>query len=420
MTSTEENPIVLMGLSGSADAYAIRDFLYRSHQACRWVELTNDEMAREMAGVDGLSDSRLPVCVLPNGERLFHATVAELAQQMGWAHAPREAEYDLAIYGAGPAGLSAAVYGASEGLKTVLIERSAIGGQAGSTSLIENYLGFKDGISGQDLAEAAREQASRFGAEILVTKEGVRAEFFDGKGAGYLSDGTRIVAKTAICATGIDYRRLGLPGEERLVGCGVYYGAGASEAELCKGENVFIVGGGNSAGQAAIFFANSGSHVTMLVRAKSLKDTLSQYLCARIASMPNIVVRKETTVVDLEGEGRLREIEIQTKNGVREKHATQWLFLCIGGEPHTGWAVKVGILRDEANYLLTGPDLLTNGKPPQGWSLPRLPYYLETSVPGMFAAGDVRHGSVKRCASAVGEGAMAVTFAHRYIADTFH
>jgi thioredoxin reductase (NADPH) len=395
----------------------IRDFLHRSDIPYEWVELGSDEDARTKAGVSGLSDPRLPVCTFPDGTRMEHPTIRQIVEKLGWSRDPSRSEYDVAIYGAGPAGLSAAVYASTEGLATIVVERSAVGGQAGSSSKIENYLGFPNGISGAELAERAREQACRFGAEILVGREGVRGEFLPGSGAGYLADGTKIVARATICATGIEYRRLGLPNEDRLLGAGVYYGAGASEASLCRGnEDVLVVGGGNSAGQAAMHFARVARTVYMVLRGSSLKETLSQYLLDRIHSAGNIRVMTNSEVTELEG-GEILEAVIITNrlNGESQRFVTRWLFVCIGGDPRTTWAEEVGIIRDEAGYLVTGPDLLLRHRAPEGWPLDRDPYYLETNVPGVFAAGDVRHGSVKRCASAVGEGAMAVAFVHRYL-----
>jgi len=414
--SETDHRIKLYGTRGSSVAYSIRDFLQRSDVPFQWIELVSDEQALAEAGVSGLADDRLPVCVFDDGTRLEKPTLRQITEKLGWFRNPSRAEYDVAIYGAGPAGLSAAVYGASEGLKTVVIERSAIGGQAGTSSKIENYLGFPDGIAGADLAERARHQACRFGAEFLVLREGVRGEFVAGKGIGYLADGTTIVARSTVCATGVSYRRLNLPNEDTLVGSGVYYGAGSSEASFCKDQHVFVVGGGNSAGQAAMHFSQYASQVTIVIRADSLKKTLSEYLVDRIQAAPNVDVLTRSEVVALHGNGSLNAISLRSKKtGDTQTVETNHIFLCLGGEPHTQWAADVGIVRDEEGYLVTGPDLLKNGQRPATWMLDRDPYYMETSKPGVFAAGDVRHGSVKRCASAVGEGAMAVTFVHRYL-----
>lgn len=410
--------VKIFGRSASSAGYMIRDFLHRSDVPFDWVELANDDQARTEAGVSNLRDSRLPVCIFPDGSRLECPNIRQIIEKLGWFHDPRRSEYDLAIYGAGPAGLSAAVYGASEGLATVLIERSAIGGQAGSSSKIENYLGFPKGISGAQLAENAREQALRFGAEILIGREGVRGEFLPGKGVGYLKDGTKIVARATICATGVRYRRLDLPNEDRLLDAGLYYGAGASEAALCNGdEEIFVVGGGNSAGQAVMYFSRFARSVVMVVRGSCLKETLSQYLVDRIKASPKVKVLHNSQVAALEGNETLQSIQIKNlQTGDIQTYQASRLFICIGGEPQTAWAQEVGIVRDAAGYLVTGPDLMQAGKPPSGWPLDRNPYYLETNMPGVFAAGDVRHGSVKRCASAVGEGAMAVAMVHRYLA----
>ena len=414
---TDDDPQVrLLGTRGSAGAHAIRDFLYRSGVPYRWVELRNDDQARAEAGVTGLADQRLPVCLFADGTRMECPSVRQITEKLGWFQNPSREEYDLAIYGAGPAGLSAAVYGASEGLKTVVVERWAVGGQAASSPRIENYLGFPEGISGGELAERAREQACRFGAEILLLREGVRGEFQPGLGIGYLADGTKIVSHACICATGITYRRLNLPNEDRFVGAGVYYGAGASEAELCGQEPVIVVGGGNSAAQAALHFARYASKVTLVLREARLTENMSEYLADRIRSEPRIEVLLNTVVTDLHGDRVLEAITVRNERTGEERFIeTDWLFLCLGGMPHTEWADEVGIIRDEAGYLVTGPDLLRNGERPKNWLLNREPYYLETNMPGVFAAGDVRHGSVKRVASAVGEGAMAVTFVHRYL-----
>jgi thioredoxin reductase (NADPH) len=417
-TTQQLSKIRLLGTHGSPTSYGLRDFLYRSNVPFEWIELTSDEQARELAQVKDLRDHRLPVCLFPGGARLESPTVRQIAEQLGWFQKPSGAEYDLAILGGGPAGLSAAVYGASEGLKTLLIERYAVGGQAGTSSRIENYLGFPEGISGSDLAKRARDQANRFGAEILLLHEGVRAELVPGKSIGHLADGSSFVMHAAICASGVEYRRLNLWNEERLRGAGVYYGAGTSEAELCSSQDVFVVGGGNSAGQAALYFSRYARKVYILIRGDGLKETLSHYLIDRISASANIEVRPHTEVVELHGDSQLEGLTLfDNLTGRQETIQARWLFLCLGGLPNTNWAGEVGLVRDQQCYLVTGPDLRKHSGFPSIWPLDREPYYLETSFPGMFAAGDVRHGSIKRCASAVGEGAMAVTFVHRYLAS---
>jgi thioredoxin reductase (NADPH) len=310
------------------------------------------------------------------------------------------------------------VYAASEGLRVVLLEREAVGGQAGTSSLIENYMGFPGGISGAHLAERARQQAVAFGAEILLMREGIKAEFREGKIFVDLADGGKMVARANICATGVEYRRLGLPGEDRLIGAGLYYGAGASEAPMCANEDVFVVGGGNSAGQAAMHLSEYAHRVTLLVRGERPAASMSDYLLRRLRSTPNVEIRTHKSVVALEGEDLLEAITIRDAgDGSEERVETGRLFVLIGGRPHTEWARDTDIIRDEAGYLVTGPGLLEHGRPPAVWPLERQPYFLETSVPGSFAAGDVRHGSVKRVASAVGEGAMAVQFVHRHLEE---
>jgi thioredoxin reductase (NADPH) len=411
-----QGPLQLLGRHDSSDAYALRDFLYRNSVPFEWVELKSDEQARALAQVSSLEDSRLPVCTFPDGTRLECPTILQITEKLGWYRNPSRTEYDLAILGAGPAGLSAAVYGASEGLSTLLIERYAVGGQAGTSSRIENYLGFPQGISGSELARRARDQACRFGAEIVLLREGVRAELRPGGAIGYLADGTHFVMHSGICASGVEYRRLNVWNEGQLYGRGVYYGAGASEAELCTAQDVCVVGAGNSAGQAAMHFSRYARKVRMLIRGDGLKQTVSQYLVDRILASPRIEVWTHTEVIELHGTDHLEAITVvNNQTGHQQVIETQWLFLCLGGIPNTKWAEEVGIIRDEQNYLVTGPDLRQQDGFTAKWPLEREPYYLEMSSPGMFAAGDVRHGSVKRCASAVGEGAMAVTFIHRYL-----
>ena len=413
----QQSKVKVFGRTGSPQGFAVRDFLYRNDVAFEWIELHTDDEARAI-GLESVADDRLPVCVFDDGTRMDRPTIRRISEKLGWFRDPSLSEYDLAIYGAGPAGLSAAVYGASEGLKTIVIERWAVGGQAGTSPRIENYLGFPQGISGAELADHAREQACRFGAEILISSEGVRGEFTAGKRVGYLADGTRVVARAAICATGVEYHRLPVANEERFRGAGVYYGAGASEAALCVGHKVVVVGGGNSAAQATLHFSQSVAHATLVVRGDSLKSTVSAYLVDRINAAKNVEVLTQTEVTALEGTDMLQAVLLTNRQtGASRRIETHWVFVCIGGAPRTEWAVQAGVTRDEAGYLVTGPDLLRDDQRPDGWPLDRPPYYLETNIPGLFAAGDVRHGSVKRCASAVGEGAMAVMFVHRYLAD---
>jgi thioredoxin reductase (NADPH) len=401
----------IYGTLGNATAYAIRDFLYRSDVPFEWVQLDGEQEPRGQS-----QGASLPLCVFADGTRIERPTIRQVIEKLGWFRNPSRAEYDLAIYGAGPAGLSAAVYAAADGLSTVLVERSAVGGQAGSSSRIENYLGFPQGISGMELAERARDQAVKFGVEILLARAGVKAQLEPGRGIGVLEDGTRIVARASICATGVAYRRLGLPDEDRLMGAGLYYGAGASEVLLMRGEQVFIVGGGNSAGQAALHFAPHASRVCITIRGDSLRSTLSQYLVDRIRTAPNIEVLPHTEVTALHGDTALREITVRdNRTGEEKRVTTRWLFVCIGGQPQTHWAQEAGVVRDQEGYLVTGPDLAAPGQRPPGWPLDRSPYFLETNRPGVFAAGDVRCNAVRRCASAVGEGAMAVAFVNQFL-----
>src|SRR5258706_1879208 len=334
--SSQRQPVVrVYGRTGAPHCYAVRDFLYRNDVPFEWIELRTDEEAR-CIGLGRSDDDRLPVCIFADGARMERPTIRSLSEKLGWLHDPSLSEYDLAIYGAGPAGLSAAVYGASEGLKTVVVERWALGGQASSSPKIENYLGFPQGISGADLAERARDQACRFGAEILIAREGVRGEFSAGKRVAYLADGTKVVARAAICATGIDYQALPVANEERFRNAGVYYGAGASEAAFCVGHHVVVVGGGNSAAQATLHFSKYSPKVTLVVRGDSLKSTVSAYLVDRVFAAKNVEVLTNTEVTGLEGNNALDAVELTNRRtGQRRRIETHWLFLCIGGAPRT-------------------------------------------------------------------------------------
>lgn len=301
----------------------------------------------------------------------------------------------------------------------MLIERAVVGGQAGTSSLIENYLGYPEGVSGAELAERARRQAMKFGVDLLVMREGIKAEFRNNRIYANLADGSKMVARANICATGVEYARLGLAEESGFLGRGVYYGGGAGEAQMCQHEHVFVIGGGNSAGQAVVHFSKYATKVTMLVRSHGPANSMSQYLRDKLASKPNVEIVTDTAVDALHGADALEGLTIVNRvDGSKTEVPTRRLFVCIGGNPNTEWAKDTAIIRDPQGYLITGPDLLTDGKPPECWPLNRLPYFLETSVPGSFAAGDVRHGSTKRLASAIGEGAKCVTFVHRYLRET--
>ena len=419
LSQPNQKKVRLYGQPDSAQAYEIRDFLNRTVVEFDWIALTGDDDCNRELGLPSLSNVRLPVVELPDGTQLFAPTIREIAQHLGWVTQPKFKEYDVSIYGAGPAGLSAAVYAASEGLRTVLVERHAVGGQAGTSSLIENYMGFPEGISGANLAERARQQAVKFGIEILLLREGTKSEFKNNRIYTDMADGSKMVARANICATGVEYRRLNLPNEDQFLKVGLFYGAGASEAPMCQNEHVFVVGGGNSAGQAAMYFSRYARKVTILVRGNNLAATLSHYLINRITNTSNIEVLFQSQVTKLIGDTSLHQIEVTNcSDGEVQQIDTGRLFVCIGGAPNTEWAKDTNIIRDHSGYLVTGSDLLQDGHPPQCWTLERDPFFLETSVPGSFAAGDVRHGSVKRVASAVGEGAMAVTFIHKYLEET--
>ena len=418
--STDRRPVPetkLIGHRWSARSSAVRDFLARNQIAYRWYSVDEPEAGRLLAAA-GSDAERLPVVVTAGGDVLVEPTDAELAHAVGLSTAPSGEFYDVVIIGSGPAGLGAAVYAASEGLRTVLVERSATGGQAGQSSRIENYLGFPDGVSGAQLAERARRQALKFGAELLSATDVVAVEANGAARVVRFADGGEISAHTVILATGVSYRQLADPGLDELTGRGVFYGSALTEAGACAGEDVYIVGGANSAGQAAVYFARHARRVHLLVRAESLTASMSHYLIEQIAAIDNIEVHTRTEIVGGGGAGHLEWLQLRdNETGDTQRVDSHWLFVFIGAKPRTDW-LDSSIQRDSYGFVLAGPDLLAGGREVPGWALDREPYLLESSVPGVFVAGDARSTSVKRVASAVGEGAMAVTLVHRYLSST--
>jgi thioredoxin reductase (NADPH) len=410
--------IRVLGTRWSPKSYELRDFLARNHVPYQWIDVelsANDPETKRLLEVLGPEVASLPVVLFPDGTKLLEGAPTDVAQKVGLRTRAQTDFYDLAIVGGGPAGLAAAVYGASEGLHTVMVEREAPGGQAGMSSRIENYLGFPIGLSGADLARRAVVQAQRFGVEILAPQEviGVRTE------GSYriikLVDGNEISCHALMIATGVQWRRLEAPGVNRLQGAGVYYGGGATEALSCKGEIVYVVGGANSAGQAAMNFAKYAERVVILVRGDSLSSTMSQYLIDQIKEMPNIQVWAHASVVEAHGETHLEEISVLCSDTNKvERVPASAMFIFIGALPRTDWLAGC-VERDDRGFILTGPDLIRDGQRPKGWNLDRDPFLLETNIPGIFAVGDVRHGSVKRVASGVGEGSVAVQFIHQYL-----
>ena len=409
--------IRVLGTRWHPRSYELRDFLARNHVPFQWIDIeatANDPETQRLLAALG-DEVSLPVVLFPDGTKLLEGTFTQVAAKVGLRTQALTDFYDLAIIGGGPAGLAAAVYGASEGLKTVMVEREAPGGQAGLSSRIENYLGFPTGLSGADLARRAVVQAQRFGVEILAPQEvvGMRAD------GPYrilkLADGAEISCHALMIASGVQWRRMEVPGMDRLQGAGIYYGGGASEAMACKGEIVYIVGGANSAGQAAMHFSKFADKVVMLVRGKSLAATMSQYLIDQIEQTSNIQLWANASISEVHGNARLEEVSVHCSdtNKIERVPATS-LFIFIGALPRTDWLAGT-VERDDKGFILTGPDLVHEGKHPKGWPLERDPYLLETNIPGVFAVGDVRHGSVKRVASGVGEGSVAVQFIHQYL-----
>jgi len=410
--------IRVLGTRWSPRSYELRDFLARNRVPYQWIDVeasANDPETRRLLEALGPEATSLPVVLFPDGTKLLESAPAEVAQKVGLQTRAQTSFYDLAIVGGGPAGLAAAVYGASEGLHTVMIEREAPGGQAGMSARIENYLGFPMGLSGGDLARRAVVQAQRFGVEILSPQEAVGIRTEGPYRIIKLVDGNEISCHALMIATGVQWRRLEAPGIDRLQGAGIYYGGGATEALSCKGEIIYVVGGANSAGQAAMNFAKYADRVVILVRGSSLSSTMSQYLIDQIKEMTNIEVWAHGSVAEAHGETHLEEISVLCSDTNKiERVPASAMFIFIGALPRTDWLAKV-VERDERGFILTGPDLIREGQHPKGWALDRDPFLLETNVPGLFAVGDVRHGSVKRVASGVGEGSVAVQFIHQYL-----
>jgi thioredoxin reductase (NADPH) len=410
--------IRVLGTRWSPRSYELRDFLARSHVPYQWIDVegaANDPETKRLLDALGPDATDLPVVLFSDGTKLLNSVPAEVAQKVGLRTRAETSFYDMAIVGGGPAGLAAAVYGASEGLHTVMVEREAPGGQAGMSSRIENYLGFPAGLSGADLARRAVVQAKRFGVEILAPQEAVGVRVEGPYRIIKLADGNEISCHALMIASGVQWRRLEAPGVDRLQGAGVYYGGGSTEALSCKGEMVYVVGGANSAGQAAMNFAKYAERVVILVRGDSLSSTMSQYLIDQIKETPNIQLWTHASVSEVHGDTHLEEISVLcTDTNKVERVPASAMFIFIGALPRTDWLAGT-IERDERGFVLTGPDVMQGGEHPKGWALERDPFLLETNVPGIFAVGDVRHGSVKRVASGVGEGSVAVQFIHQYL-----
>jgi thioredoxin reductase (NADPH) len=407
----EAGGVRVVGHRFSKESHDLRDFLVRNRVPARWLDVERDGEARELLQVAGVDAERLPVVLLEDGTVLERPSVLELAERLGVAVAPAQDHYDLVVVGGGPAGLAAAVYGASEGLKTIMVEREAPGGQAGQSSRIENYLGFPAGLSGSDLARRATDQARRLGAELLAVQEAVGLRVEGSARLVQLSGGEQLSASCVIVASGVSYRQLDTPGFPELTGAGVYYGAAMTEARACANQRIVVIGGANSAGQAAVYFSDYAADVTMLVRGPSLEASMSHYLIEQIAGLENVHVRTGTSATAAEQEdGKLRRVRIAGPGGEETLDADA-CFVFIGASPRTDWLDGV-IARDERGFILAGRDAQADG-----WPLEREPALLETTVPGVFVAGDVRARSIKRVASAVGEGSMAVSLIHEYLLE---
>jgi thioredoxin reductase (NADPH) len=409
------NGIRVAGTLWSARSHTIKDFLARCQIPYQWLDIEQDAEARALVETVNRDQHRLPVVFFPDGSTLTDPDITTLAEKAGLRTHATQPFYDVIIIGAGPAGLAAAVYGASEGLRTLLIDKETTGGQAGTSARIENYLGFPKGVSGADLARRATVQATRLGAEILTAREVTRVRAEDPYRYVTLADGTELSCHALIIATGASLSLLNVPGIETLTGAGIYYGAALTEAAYYQGKPMFVVGGANSAGQGAIFFSRYASKVTMLVRGSSLEKGMSQYLVAQINGTENIEVRLRTSVIEVVGTERLEALVIKNhETGQTEMVPAAALFIFIGAKPHADFVADV-VERNHAGFILTGPDVVRNGTRPKNWRLKRDPFLLETNVPGIFAVGDVRQGAIRRVASAVGQGSTVVSFVHQYL-----
>jgi len=407
----------MIGYQYSSLSHELKDYLAGNLFPYRWLEIESDEEAQVIMNENELSIEDLPILILENGTILKRPSKAEVAKELGLPTEAKADLYDTVIIGAGPAGLAAAVYGASEGLKTLLVEKHAPGGQAGTSSRIENYLGFPNGLSGSDLARRALSQATRLGAEFLTPAEVEQIEIADQQKVLKLQGGKEIIAKSLVIATGVNYRQLDTKGLHNLTGRGVYYGAASTEASACTNRSVYVVGGGNSAGQAAMYLSRFAKEVHILIRRADLSATMSAYLIDQIAATPNIVVEPFSEIVEAIGEESLEQLHIKDKQSdeIRIMDAAA-VFIFIGAKPYTDWLPE-GILKDEKGFVVTGNTISKEKEGQKKWSEERLPYSLETSVPGIFAAGDVRSGAMNRVASAVGEGAMTISYTHKYLTE---
>lgn len=411
--SAEFEGVLVVGTRWSPDTHALKDFLAKSQVPYRWFEPGSIDDKRAHAAMG--EGAALPAVVLPDGTLLERPTISDLAVKLGLIAVPSQGVFDVIVVGAGPAGLACALYCSTEGLRTILLEREAAGGQAGLSSRIENYLGFPSGLSGSDLARRGVAQVRRFGTEILAPAEAVGLRVNGEYRTVTLANGQELTAHTVVIAAGVQWRKLDVPGMDRLTGAGVYYGAAITESSSCKGEDIYIVGGANSAGQAAVHFSEVARSVTMIVRGESLSKSMSHYLSERIRTIANISVIPHAEVAEVRGEGRLQEIDVLHHDTKTIKTLPAGaLFIFIGAEPHTEW-LDGAVCRDHKGFLVTGTNLLQNGRRPPRWNSDRDPYLLETSIPGVFAVGDVRDAAIRRVANSVGEGSIVLYFIRQYM-----